>query len=57
MDEWLSVGDEKFVKKAEDRMQRIVRTSDILVLASHSRELIERTCRTVIWLEAVKSNS
>lgn len=51
MDEWLSVGDASFQHKAEERIQKIVDDSDILVLASHSRGLIERTCNKVIWLE------
>lgn len=51
MDEWLSVGDEAFQQKAESRIQKIVDESDILILASHSRALIEHTCNRVIWLE------
>jgi lipopolysaccharide transport system ATP-binding protein len=51
MDEWLSVGDEKFTVKAEERLARIVTDSDILVFASHSRRMIQNTCERVIWLE------
>lgn len=51
MDEWLSVGDAAFQHKAEERIQKIVDDSDILVLASHSRGLIERTCNKVLWLD------
>jgi lipopolysaccharide transport system ATP-binding protein len=51
MDEWLSVGDENFQKKAEDRLNDLVRATNILVLATHSRELIQRTCNRVFWLE------
>jgi len=51
MDEWLSVGDEAFKHKVEARMKAMVQASDILVLATHSRELIERTCNRVLWLE------
>ncbi|MBE1159194.1 ABC transporter ATP-binding protein [Dyella acidiphila] len=51
MDEWLSVGDENFKHKAETRMSEIVQSTHILVLASHSRTLIENTCNRVIWLE------
>ena len=32
-------------------MKAMVQASDILVLATHSRELIERTCNRVLWLE------
>ena len=51
MDEWLSVGDESFRKKAETRMNDIIEETSILVLASHSRELILRTCNRILWLE------
>lgn len=51
MDEWLSVGDEGFKRKAEARLAELVQASNILVIASHSRELILRTCNRVIWLE------
>jgi len=51
MDEWLSVGDESFKHKAEARMQELVQSTSILVLASHSKDLILKTCNRVIWLE------
>lgn len=50
MDEWLSVGDAEFTEKAERRMSEIVQGSGILVLASHSSELIARECNKVIHL-------
>ncbi|QUN70489.1 ABC transporter ATP-binding protein [Pseudomonas sp. JS425] len=51
MDEWLSVGDEGFKHKAEARMSDVVEATQILVIASHSRELITNTCNRAIWLE------
>lgn len=51
MDEWLSVGDEGFKHRAEARLASMVEATQILVLASHSRELIMNTCNRVIWLE------
>lgn len=51
MDEWLSVGDAAFNEKAEQRLNNLVESSRILVIASHSRELIERTCNRVLWFE------
>lgn len=51
MDEWLSVGDEGFRHKAEARMTEVVQSTNILVIASHSRDLIMHTCNRVIWLE------
>jgi len=51
MDEWLSVGDESFMHKAEARLTALVDSAQILVIASHSRDLIEKTCTRAIWLE------
>lgn len=51
MDEWLSVGDASFNEKAEQRLSDLVQSSRILVIASHSRALIERTCNRVMWFE------
>lgn len=51
MDEWLSVGDEGFKLKAEQRMGALVKSTNILVIASHSKELIQHTCNRAIWLE------
>lgn len=51
MDEWLAVGDEGFKHKAEQRMKELVESTNILIIATHSRELISHTCNRVIWLE------
>ena len=51
MDEWLSVGDEGFKHKAEERMAELVESTKILVIASHSRDLIMKTCNRVLLLE------
>lgn len=51
MDEWLSVGDKGFQNKAERKLRDLVFRSNILVVASHSRELIESCCSRAIWLE------
>lgn len=51
MDEWLSVGDQSFQKAAEDRLNNLIECSNILVIASHSRQLIEKCCTRVLWLE------
>jgi lipopolysaccharide transport system ATP-binding protein len=54
MDEWLSVGDEGFKHKAEKRLTELVESTNILVIASHSRDLVMHTCNRVIWLEQGK---
>lgn len=51
MDEWLSVGDSDFQQKAEERLHDLVSGTKILVIATHSRELVEAVCNRAIWLE------
>ena len=51
MDEWLSVGDESFQHKVENRLNDLVSSAKILVIASHSKELLLKTCNRLIWLE------
>jgi ABC-type polysaccharide/polyol phosphate transport system ATPase subunit len=51
LDEWLGAGDAAFVEQAEQRLREFVSRSKILVLASHSLELISHTCNVTAWLE------
>lgn len=51
MDEWLSVGDASFNKKAADRLNSLVERSSILVMASHSPQLVQKICNRKIVLE------
>ena len=59
MDEWLSVGDESFKRKAESRMQELVESTSILIIASHSQELLLKTCNRIVLLDhgLVKTDS
>jgi ABC-2 type transport system ATP-binding protein/lipopolysaccharide transport system ATP-binding protein len=50
MDEWLTAGDAQFLEKAQRRVEVFVRTSSILVLASHSLELVQQWCNRGILL-------
>lgn len=51
MDEWLSVGDESFKSKAEERLNSLVSGTDLLIIASHDKKLVLETCTRVLWLE------
>ncbi|WP_226806692.1 ABC transporter ATP-binding protein [Candidatus Vallotia cooleyia] len=51
IDEWFSVGDESFNKKASDRLNLLVKQSSILVMASHSPQLVQKICNRKIVLE------
>lgn len=51
MDEWLSVGDSDFLIKAEKRLLNYIQKSSILVIASHSEDLISKLTNQVVHLE------
>lgn len=51
MDEWLSVGDERFQRKAEKRIEQLIAASRILVIATHSKPLALTICNRAIWLK------
>ncbi len=51
MDEWLSTGDEEFKERAAQRMKEVVSNAEILILASHSKDLLLKNCTRIIWIE------
>lgn len=51
MDEWLAVGDAAFQAKAEARLHEVVSRTSILVIASHSANLIRHQCNRVFYLD------
>jgi lipopolysaccharide transport system ATP-binding protein len=48
LDEWLSVVDENFSAKAEERLLRLVSQAAIVMIASHDRGLLRRTCTSIL---------
>lgn len=50
MDEWLSVGDSNFSKKATQRLNELVEQSAILVIATHSSDLVAKLCTREIHM-------
>ncbi|MDC1427934.1 ABC transporter ATP-binding protein [Rhodospirillaceae bacterium] len=50
MDEWISVGDARFLEQARRRLERFIDKSSIMVLASHSEDLIRSTCNKAILM-------
>lgn len=52
MDEWLSAGDADFVARAQLRLQSMLDSTPIVVLSSHSLEIIRKICNVVCWMEA-----
>ena len=50
MDEGILAGDAAFIEKAEKRLDQFVDNSSILILATHSRDLLDRFCHKEIAL-------
>jgi ABC-type polysaccharide/polyol phosphate transport system ATPase subunit len=50
MDEWIGVGDSSFLEQARQRLESFIDKSSILVLASHSEDLIRSTCNKAVLL-------
>ena len=50
MDEWIGAGDSSFQTKAKQRLQQMADKAGIIVLASHNKDLIERTCNMQLEL-------
>ena len=51
MDEWILAGDAHFLEKAHRRMEAFVERSNILVVASHSQEIIRQWCNKAVLLD------
>lgn len=50
-DEVLSVGDAKFRKKSEERMDKMRENGVTIFLVSHSSEQVRKVCRRALWLD------
>jgi len=51
MDEWLSVGDQEFSARAQQRLRQMLDSAKILVLASHDPKLLAENCTRIIRLD------
>lgn len=51
LDEGLGAGDASFADKAEKRVKKLVERSPILVLASHSDEMLRQMCNKAVLME------
>lgn len=51
VDEILGVGDYKFQKKCEKRMNEIIDNGATVIFVSHSIEQVKKVCSRAIWLE------
>lgn len=51
LDEWLSAGDIDFHERAAARLSARINATGIVVMASHSLELVSSVCNKVAWLD------
>ncbi len=51
LDEGISAGDANFMDKANERLDQFINKAGILVLASHSSELVRRLCNKAVVME------
>ena len=51
LDEVLSVGDESFKNKCQQRMESFWQEHITILVVSHSMELIKQSCHKVVWME------
>ena len=51
LDEGIASGDAAFMQKANRRMQELIEKAGILVLASHSAELVRQFCTRAVLME------
>ncbi len=54
MDEVIGTGDAAFIEKAEQRLNEFINRSKIIVLASHSEDVIRKFCTHTLLLEQGK---
>ena len=50
LDEIIGVGDQTFAAKAKSRIAKLIDAASILILASHSHEIVRSFCTSAIWL-------
>lgn len=51
VDEILAVGDSKFQKKCEKKIQSMIESGTTVIIVSHDINQIEKLCNRVMWLE------
>ncbi|ERM12528.1 lipopolysaccharide transport system ATP-binding protein [Pantoea ananatis] len=51
MDEWLTVGDTSFKNKMGVKLEEMINDTSVLILASHSQEIIKKYCNRFFLLD------
>ena len=52
MDEMVGAGDARFLVRAQERLEKVMTTAGILVLASHNEEIIRKFCNRAVCLRS-----
>ena len=52
LDEVIGVGDQDFLRKANERLDKLHEKSEIVILTSHSNEIISTVCNKALYMEA-----
>lgn len=51
MDEWFMTGDAGFIHKATERLEKIVQQSQILIISTHSPDILVKWCNRILWMD------
>jgi ABC-2 type transport system ATP-binding protein len=54
LDEVVGAGDANFIEKAAQKMEALITRASIVILASHSQEILRKTCNKLLVMEAGK---
>jgi len=51
LDEAIGTGDAVFIQKVRARFQKLMNTASIVLIASHSLDVLRSTCNRLLWLD------
>lgn len=51
MDEWFMTGDAGFIVKATERLESIIKKSQILIISTHAPDILIKWCNRILWLD------
>lgn len=54
MDELVGAGDASFKEEAREKLDSLISSSEIFIIASHNTQWIKDNCTKVLWLNAGK---
>jgi ABC-2 type transport system ATP-binding protein len=57
LDEVLSVGDESFQRKCQNRIEKFQQDHSTILIVSHSMAMIEKMCHRAVWLDHGEVNA